>query len=81
MAFPRLLIKVLVRIDPSLWYLLDLRRPSGLSWVPAILLMALLIIATVACIAADNIVAAMVFATLALALLIVKRWQAVTPPS
>jgi hypothetical protein len=60
--------------------MLDLRRRSGLSRVPAILLMAPLIFATVACIAAGNIVAGMVFAALALALVIVKRWQAVNQP-
>ena len=72
MTVLRLIIHVLARIDPGLWYLLDLRRPSALSWVPAVLLAAILAFAVVACLIAGNVPAAAIFTALAFLVFAVK---------
>jgi hypothetical protein len=68
----RLIINVLARTDPGIWYLLDLRHPSMLSWVPGTLLLGMLVFATVECLIAGNISAAAILAALALTMFAVK---------
>ena len=70
----RLIVDVMIRIDPGLWYLIDLRRRSALSWVPGVLMAALLIFAAAQCLVAANIGGGLVFSALALTLFIVK-WR------
>ena len=72
MTVLRLIVHVLARTDPGLWYLLDLRRQSALSWVPAVLLAAMLAFAVVACLVAGNVSAAAIFAAPAFLVLVVK---------
>ena len=72
MALLRRLIEVLVRIDPGLWYLLDLRRRSALSWIPAALLLAVFVFGAAGCLVAGNIVGGAIFSAIALALFAVK---------
>ncbi len=45
MAVLRRLIGVLVRLDPAIWYALDLRRRSAASWIPLALLLAFFLFA------------------------------------
>lgn len=73
MAVLRLIIGLLARIDPGLWYLLDLRRRSALSWVPVVLLLAMLAFAMAVCLVAGNVAATAIFALLAFMLFAVKR--------
>jgi hypothetical protein len=68
----RLIINVLARTDPGIWYLLDLRRRSMLSWVPAALLMVIWVFTTIECLIAGNIAAAAALAVLALTMFAVK---------
>lgn len=68
----RLIMNVLIRTDPGLWYLLDLRRRSGLSWLPVVLLLALPAFAAVECLSAGNLAAAAIFVALALMVAAVK---------
>lgn len=72
MAILHNLIKVIVRIDPGLWYLLDLRRRSAASWIPAALLLALLAVGVVECLVAGNTVGAAFLSAIALSLFAVK---------
>jgi hypothetical protein len=72
MTVLRLIINVLARTDPGIWYLLDLRRRSMLSWVPVALLLAMLVFATVERLIAGNIAAAAILAALVLTMLAVK---------
>jgi hypothetical protein len=48
------LIEVLLRIDPALWYALDHRSRSGVSWIPVALVLALFVFAAGACLVAGN---------------------------
>jgi hypothetical protein len=73
MTVLRLIIGVLARTDPRLWYLLDLRRRSALSWVPVVLLLGMLVFAVGERRVAGNIAAAAIFAVPALMLSAVKR--------
>jgi hypothetical protein len=68
----RLIMNVLVRTDPGLWYLLDLRRRSALSWLPVVLLSAIPAFAVVECLIAGNVAGATIFAALALMVAAVK---------
>jgi hypothetical protein len=73
MTVPRLIIGVLARTDPGLWYLVDLRRRSAVSWVPVVLPLAILAFAVAECLIAGNVAAAAIFALLAFMLFVVKR--------
>jgi len=73
MTVLRWIIGVLARTDPGLWYLLDLRRRSALSWVPVVLLLAMLAFAVAECLIAGNVAAATIFTLLAFMLFAVKR--------
>jgi hypothetical protein len=68
MAILRNLIEVIIRIDPGLWYLLDLRRRSTASWVPAALLLALFAFGAAECLVAGNTVGAAFLSAIALPL-------------
>ena len=68
-----LIMGALARTDPGLWYLLDLRRRSALSWVPVVLLLGMLAFAVGECLVAGNVVAAAIFTLLAFMLFAVKR--------
>jgi hypothetical protein len=68
----RLIIQVLVRTDPGLWYLLDLRRRSALSWVPVVLLSAIVAFAVVECLMAGNVEAGVILTALAFLVFAVK---------
>jgi hypothetical protein len=74
MAALRWIVDVMVRIDPGLWYLIDLRERSALSWLPAVLMAALLMFVSVQCLLAANIGGGLVLSALALTLFIVK-WR------
>jgi hypothetical protein len=68
----RRVIDVLFRIDPGLWYVLDLRRRSAASWLPVALLLALFAFGAVKCLLAANIGGAAVLSAVAVTLLAVK---------
>jgi hypothetical protein len=72
MTVLRLIIHVLARTDPGLWYLLDLRRQSALSWVPVVLLLAILAFAVVECLIVGNVVAVAIFTVLAFGVFAIK---------
>ncbi len=63
---------VLVRIDPGLWYLIDLRRRSALSSLPVALMLALFVFGAVQCFLAGNSGGGMTLSALALTPLLVK---------
>jgi hypothetical protein len=69
----RLIIGVLAQTDPGFGPLLDLRRQSALSWIPAILLVAMLAFAAADCLGTGNVAAAAIFAVPAFMLFAVKR--------
>lgn len=73
MAILRLIVNVLARTDPGLWYLLDLRRRSALSWAPVALLLAMLALAVVECLVVGNLTATVIFTVLAVLLFAIKR--------
>jgi hypothetical protein len=68
----RRLVEVLLRIDPALWYALDLRRRSAASWIPAALILALFVFGAVECLIAGNVAGGALLSAVALALLAVK---------
>jgi hypothetical protein len=68
----RLIIQVLARTDPGLWYLLDLRRRSALSWAPVVLLVAIAAFAVIECLMAGNLAAGAIFTALAFLVFAVK---------
>jgi hypothetical protein len=72
MAILRSLIDVVVRIDPGLWCLLDLRRRSAASWIPVSLLLALPAFGAVQRLVAGNTVGAAFLSAIALSLFGVK---------
>jgi hypothetical protein len=47
-------IGFLLRTDPALWYALDHRSPSAVSWIPVALLSALFVFAASACLVAGK---------------------------
>jgi hypothetical protein len=73
MTVLRLIIGVLAQTDPGFGPLLDLRRQSALSWIPAILLVAMLAFAVAECLITGNVAAAAIFAVPAFMLFAVKR--------
>jgi hypothetical protein len=72
MGVLRWVAAVLVRIDPGLWYVIDLRRRSALSWVPVALMLALFMFGAVQCFLAGNSGGGMTLSALASTLLLVK---------
>jgi hypothetical protein len=72
MAVLRWLIEVLVRLDPAIWFALDLRRRSATSWIPVALVLALFVFAAGQCAVAGNLAAAAFLAAIALALFAAK---------
>jgi hypothetical protein len=72
MGVLRWVAAVLVRIDPGLWYVIDLRRRSALSWVPVVLMLALFAFGTVQCVLAGNSGGGMTLSALAFTLLLFK---------
>jgi hypothetical protein len=72
MAVLRWVVDVLARIDPGLWYLVDLRRRSALSWVPVALMVALLVFGAMECLLAGNFAGGVILSALALMLFYVK---------
>ena len=71
-AVLRRLIEALFRLDPGLWYVLDLRRRSAVSWMPVALLLALFVFGAVECLIAANIGGAAVLSAVAVTLAAVK---------
>jgi hypothetical protein len=53
-AVLRRLIGVLLRLDPALWYALDHRSRSALSWIPVALVSALFVFAAGGCFVAGK---------------------------
>jgi hypothetical protein len=72
MAVLRSLIEVLARIDPGLWYVLDLRSRSAVSWIPAALLLAAFAFGIMECLMAGNVEVGAVLFSIALTLVAVK---------
>jgi hypothetical protein len=72
MGILRRVAAVLVRIDPGLWYVIDLRRRSALSWVPVALMLAPFAFGAVQCYLAANSAGGMTLSALALTLLFAK---------
>ncbi len=68
----RWLVALTARIDPGLWYLVDLRRRSPLSWVPVVSMVALLVFGAAECLLAGNSAGGLILSALALALLVGK---------
>jgi hypothetical protein len=48
-------VEVLVRIDPAVWFALDLRRRSAVSWIPVALVLAFFVFAAGECLVAGNL--------------------------
>ena len=72
MAVLRWLIEVLVRIDPAIWFALDLRSRSATSWIPVGLVVAVCVFAAVQCLVAGNLPAGAFLAAIALGFFAVK---------
>ena len=72
MAVLRGLIEVLVRIDPAIWYALDLRRRSAASWVPLALLLAFFLFAAGECLVAGKLAEGAFLSAIALTFFAVK---------
>ena len=72
MAVLRGLIEVLIRIDPGVWYALDLRRRSAASWIPLALLLAVFLFAAGECLVAGKLAEGAFLAAIALAFFAVK---------
>lgn len=72
MGVLRRVAAVLLRIDPALWYAIDLRRRSALSWVPVALILALFAFGAAQCFLAGNSGGGMTLSALASTLLLVK---------
>jgi hypothetical protein len=68
----RRLIEVLVRLDPAVWFALDLRRRSAVSWIPVALLLAFFVFAAGECLVAGNLAAAAFLSAIALTFCAVK---------
>jgi hypothetical protein len=66
------LIEVLARADPAIWFALDLRSRSLVSWIPVALLLALFVFAAGGCLVAGNLPAAAFLSAIAFAGLAVK---------
>jgi hypothetical protein len=72
LAVLRLIVNVLARTDPGLWYLLDRRRQSPLSWLSVVLFLAVFVFAAFECLLAGNVPGAAIFAALAFVLFAIK---------
>ena len=72
MAVLRGLIEVLIRIDPGVWYALDLRRRSAGSWIPVALVAAFFVFAAGQCLAAGNLAEGAFLSAIALTFFAVK---------
>jgi hypothetical protein len=72
MRILRWVAAVLVRIDPGLWYVIDLRRRAALSWVPVVLMMAPFTFGATQCFLARNNAGGMFLSALALTLAFIK---------
>ena len=66
------LIEVLVRIDPAVWYALDLRRRSAVSWIPVALLLAFFVFAAGECLVAGKLAEGAFLSAIALTFFAVK---------
>jgi hypothetical protein len=71
-AVLRRLIEVLLRIDPALWYALDHRSRSAVSWIPVALLLGLFVFAAGACLVAGNFAEGVFLCAIAVAFLAAK---------
>ncbi len=72
MAILRGLIGVLLRIDPAIWFAVDMRSRSAVSWIPVALLLTLFLFAAEQCLVAGNIEAAAFLALIGLTGIVVK---------
>jgi hypothetical protein len=72
MAFLRDVIEVIARADPAIWFALDLRSRSPMSWLPVALVVGLFAFAAEQCLVAGNLGAAAMLFAIALAGLAVK---------
>ncbi len=72
MAVLRGLIEVLVRLDPAIWYALDLRRRSAASWIPLALLLAVFVFAAGECLVAGKLAEGAFLSAIALTFFAVK---------
>jgi hypothetical protein len=68
----RRLIEVLVRLDPAVWFALDLRRRSAGSWIPVALVAAFFVFAAGQCLVAGNLAEGAFLSAIALAFFAVK---------
>jgi hypothetical protein len=66
------LIGVLLRLDPAVWFAVDLRSRSVVSWIPVALLVTLFVFVAGGCLVAGNLPAAAFLSAIALALFVVK---------
>jgi hypothetical protein len=71
-AVLRGLIEVLIRIDPGVWYALDLRRRSAASWIPLALLLAVFVFAAGECLVAGKLAEGAFLSAIALTFFAVK---------
>jgi len=72
----RRLIEVLVRIDPGLWYALDLPRRSALSWIPVAILVGLFAFGAAECLLAGNVTGAEVLFAVVVTVFVLKLGSA-----
>jgi hypothetical protein len=71
-AVLRRLIEVLVRLDPAIWFALDLRRRSAASWIPVALLLAFFVFAAGDCLVVGKPAEGAFLSAIALAFFAVK---------
>jgi hypothetical protein len=71
-AVLRRLIEVLVRLDPAIWFALDLRRRSAVSWIPVALVLACFVFAAGQCLVAGNLAEGAFLSAIALGFFAVK---------
>jgi hypothetical protein len=71
-AVLRGLIGVLLRLDPAIWFAVDLRSRSVVSWIPVALLVTLFVFAAGQCLVAGNLPAAAFLSVIALTGVVVK---------
>jgi hypothetical protein len=73
------LVEVLVRIDPAVWFALDLRRRSAVSWIPVALVLAFFVFAAGECLVAGNLAEGAFLSAIALTFFAVKLRAAAHP--
>jgi uncharacterized membrane protein YoaK (UPF0700 family) len=71
-AILRRLIGFLLRTDPALWYAVDHRSRSAVSWIPVALLLGLFVFAAGACLVAGNFAEAAFLCAIAVMFLAAK---------